>query len=118
MGLSLLLLATPLLGLLLVATAPRARAEDSLPTGKPESVGMSSERLQRLTKHMQEYIDRGQVAGVVTLVARQGKVVHFEAQGYRNREEKSPLHKDDIFVIRSMRASRAGGRGGLARAWL
>lgn len=101
-GLSPALWATPLLGLILSAAAPATRAEDVLPTGKPESVGMSSDRLQRLSKRMQEYIDKGQVAGVVTLVARQGKVVHYEAQGYRNREEKIPMQKDDLFVIMSM----------------
>jgi CubicO group peptidase (beta-lactamase class C family) len=63
---------------------------------------MSSERLRRVNQRMQEYIDKGQVAGVVTLIARHGKVVYYEAQGYRNREEKVPMHKDDIFVIMSM----------------
>lgn len=87
---------------LILSAAPAARAEESLPTAKPEQVGMSSERLQRVTKRMQEYIDKGQVAGVVTLIARQGKVVHFEALGHRNREEKVALQKDDVFVIMSM----------------
>src|SRR5262249_46483662 len=73
-----------------------------LPLAKPETVGMSSERLQRLHQRMQEFIDKGQVAGVVTLIARQGKVVHYEAQGYRNREDKVPMQKDDLFVIMSM----------------
>src|SRR5262249_37177604 len=90
------------LSLALSAAVPVARAEDPLPTAKPEQVGMSSERLRRVSQRMQEYIDKGQVAGTVTLIARQGKVVHFEAQGFRNREEKVPLQKDDIFVIMSM----------------
>lgn len=90
------------LGLLLTLLAPAARADEDLPLAKPESVGMSSARLQRVHQHMQEFIDKGQVAGVVTLIARQGKVVHYEAQGYRNREEKIPMQKDDLFVIMSM----------------
>jgi CubicO group peptidase (beta-lactamase class C family) len=91
-----------LCGLLLAATGPGARAGDDLPRAQPEAVGMSSARLQRLSRRTQEVIDNGQVAGIVTLVARHGKVVHYEAQGYRNREEKVPLLKDDLFVIMSM----------------
>jgi CubicO group peptidase (beta-lactamase class C family) len=63
---------------------------------------MSSARLQRVHQRMQEFVDKGQVAGVVTLIARQGQVVHYEAMGYRNREEKVPMRKDDLFVIMSM----------------
>src|SRR3954468_9595324 len=92
---------TVVLSAALLLTTP-VRADNGLPTAKPEEVGMSSERLQRLGQRMQEYIDKGQVAGVVTLIARQGKVVHYEAQGYRNRENKLPMQKDDLFVIMSM----------------
>ncbi|MGY8696845.1 MAG: serine hydrolase domain-containing protein, partial [Verrucomicrobiia bacterium] len=59
---------------------------DGVPTAKPEDVGMSSERLKRLDKVMQGYIDRKETAGVVTLVARKGKVVHFSALGERDVE--------------------------------
>jgi CubicO group peptidase (beta-lactamase class C family) len=95
-------LAGVFLGLILATSGPAARADDDLPLAKPEAVGMSSARLQRVSRHMQEFIDKGQVAGVVTLIARQGKVVHYEALGYRNREEKVPMQKDDLFVIMSM----------------
>lgn len=94
-----LLLSTLILNLIF---APVSGAVNGLIVVKPETVGMSSERLQRLTKRMQGYIDQGQVAGAVTLIARRGKVVHYEAQGFRNREEKVPMQKDDIFVIMSM----------------
>jgi CubicO group peptidase (beta-lactamase class C family) len=90
------------LGLMITIAWPVLGADDALPRAKPEAVGMSSERLQRLSQRMQQYIDKGQVAGVVTLLARQGKIVHYEAQGYRNREDKLPMQKDDIFVIMSM----------------
>ena len=73
-----------------------------LPVAEPESVGMSSERLQRLSDAMAGYIDRKQVAGTVTLVARRGKVVHFEAQGERWPEEGAPMTRDTIFRIASM----------------
>ncbi len=73
-----------------------------LPFAEPESVGMSSERLERLDAVMQRYIDSNMVAGTVTLVARQGKVVHLKAQGYRYIEGNEPMSTDAIFVIMSM----------------
>jgi CubicO group peptidase (beta-lactamase class C family) len=63
---------------------------------------MSKSRLDRITVGMQRYIDRKEVPGVVTLVARRGKVVHFEAQGSRWVEEAEPMEKDTIFRIASM----------------
>ena len=74
----------------------------TLPLAKPESVGMSSERLKRLDARMQEYIDKKLVAGTVTLVARKGKIVHYTALGQSWIEEKKPMEKDNIFVIMSM----------------
>ena len=75
---------------------------DGLPTAKAETVGMSSQRLQRLDRVMQAYVDREEVAGVVTLVARRGKVVHFSALGDRDAESGSPMRHDSIFRIASM----------------
>ncbi|HKQ72871.1 MAG TPA: serine hydrolase domain-containing protein [Blastocatellia bacterium] len=83
----------------------RAVAQSSkpgLPTARPEDVGMSSERLARIRTGMQRYVDRGLVPGVVTLVARRGRVVHFEAIGYRDVEAKTPMTTDTIFRIASM----------------
>jgi len=74
----------------------------SLPAAKPEDVGMSSERLARIRTAMQRYVDKGLVPGVVTMVARQGKVVHFDAVGYRDAESKAPMTTDTIFRIASM----------------
>ena len=73
-----------------------------LPTSKPEQVGMSSERLGRIRTAMQRYVDRGLVPGVVTLIARRGRVVNFEAIGYRDVEAKAPMTTDTIFRIASM----------------
>src|SRR5689334_10489383 len=73
-----------------------------LPTAKPEDVGMSSERLARIRTAMQRYVDKGLVPGVVTMVARQGKVVHFDAVGYRDAENKAPMTTDTIFRVASM----------------
>jgi CubicO group peptidase (beta-lactamase class C family) len=73
-----------------------------LPRAAPESVGMSSERLERLDATLQRYIDSKMLAGVVSLVARDGKVVHLSALGSRYIEGGQPMTTDDIFVIMSM----------------
>jgi CubicO group peptidase (beta-lactamase class C family) len=74
----------------------------SVPTARPEQVGMSSERLKRVGARMQEYIDKGLIAGAVTLIAREGKVVQLEAHGFRDREAGTPMATSDIFVMMSM----------------
>ncbi len=70
--------------------------------GKPEDVGMSSDRLRRVTESMRAHVQAGDVAGVVTLVARRGRLVHHEAQGAMNLETKTPMAKDAIFRLASM----------------
>ena len=82
--------------------APSLRAAEDVIVAKPESVGMSSERLKRIDSFIQDYIDTDRIAGAVTLVARKGEVVHFEAQGWRDKENGVPMTKDDIFVLMSM----------------
>ena len=74
----------------------------ALPSDKPEAVGLSSERLQRIGQMMQGYIERGEITGGVTMVSRRGKVAHFEAQGQMDLEAKTPMRKDAIFRIASM----------------
>ncbi len=73
-----------------------------LPMAAPEDAGMSSDRLERLTDMLQGYIDRDEVVGTVMLVARHGKVVHFEAQGLRDRDAGEPMATDVIFRMASM----------------
>jgi CubicO group peptidase (beta-lactamase class C family) len=63
---------------------------------------MSSERLARIRVAMQRYVDKGLVPGVVTLVARKGRIVHFDAIGYRDVEGRAPMTTDSIFRIASM----------------
>jgi CubicO group peptidase (beta-lactamase class C family) len=75
----------------LVPTAPKA-----------EEVGFSSERLLRVHDAVQRHIDAKELSGVVTLVARKGRVVHFEAQGLMDLESKRPMPKDGIFRLASM----------------
>ena len=64
--------------------------------------GMSAERLDHITAMAQRYVDEGQLAGLVTLVARDGKIVHFEAVGQRGAEDDRPMTKDALFRIFSM----------------
>lgn len=68
---------------------------------EPEDVGMSSERLQRLTDVMQGYIDSGNVAGMVVLIARDGKVPYEMAFGVQDLETEAPMQHDTIFRIAS-----------------
>lgn len=67
----------------------------------PEDVGMSSERLERLTDVMQGYIDSGDIPGMVILVARDGKVPYFETFGFQDIESQTPMQEDTIFRIAS-----------------
>jgi CubicO group peptidase (beta-lactamase class C family) len=79
-----------------------AVARNDVPTAKAERVGMSSERLQSMTSGMQSVVDQGKFAGVVTLVARRGKVVYLGAVGKQDIEANKPMAKDSIFRIYSM----------------
>jgi len=73
-----------------------------LPTALPEDVGMSSDRLDRIGPATQAYVDDGRLAGVMTMVARRGNVVHWSATGMRDLDAGDPLEPDDIFRIYSM----------------
>ena len=86
-------------GVLLLAVALTAA---SLPSDKPEAVGLSSERLQRINQMIQRYIDAGEITGAITMVSRRGKVAHFESQGQMDLEKTTPMRKDAVFRIASM----------------
>ncbi len=68
----------------------------------PETVGMSTSRLKRIGPVMQAYVDRGVYAGVNTLVARRGKIVHAGQYGSRDKEAGTPMTADTIFRLYSM----------------
>ena len=73
------------------------------PSGvKPESVGLSSERLERIATAVQRSIDDKRIAGAVTLVSRRGKIAWLKAQGMMDREAGKPMQTDAIFRICSM----------------
>lgn len=84
----------------MLAAVP-AVAEEEVSITRPEDVGMSSERLERIVPGMKRLIDAGKIPGTVTVVARHGKVVHFEAVGSRNIETGQPMTKDTIFRLYS-----------------
>jgi CubicO group peptidase (beta-lactamase class C family) len=69
---------------------------------RPEAVGFSSQRLQRLHELMQQMVDKKQEAGIVTLLARHGKIVDFRTYGQRDMEAGAPMTKDAIFRDFSM----------------
>ena len=69
---------------------------------KPEDVGLSSARLQRVHDALKTDIDKGVVPGAVALIARRGKIVSLEALGYRDREANAAMKADTIFRIASM----------------
>ncbi len=81
-----------------------SRHDDKLSglTAAPHEVGLSAERLKNVSSTAQGFIDDGQLAGAVTLVARHGKVVHFEEYGMMDIEAEKPMQKDTIFRIYSM----------------
>jgi CubicO group peptidase (beta-lactamase class C family) len=69
---------------------------------KPEEVGLSSPRLERIRTHFQRYIDAGKLAGTMTLIARRGQMAYCEAQGHVDLERQRPMQPDSIFRIYSM----------------
>jgi len=67
-----------------------------------EKVGLSSTRLQRISRVMQDYVDQHKLAGVLTTLARRGEVVHFECFGMMDIEADKPMQSDTIFRLYSM----------------
>lgn len=73
-----------------------------LPVAAPEEVGLSSEGLERIAPAMQQYIDKNKLPGIITVVARGGKVVHFQTVGMMDVDAKQPLRRDAILRFYSM----------------
>lgn len=73
-----------------------------VPLGKPEEVGLSTERLQRINQVIQRAMDAKAISGAVTVVTRKGRVAHFEAQGSMDLAAKTPMRKDAVFRMASM----------------
>jgi CubicO group peptidase (beta-lactamase class C family) len=87
---------------LLIALFSARSSGQGFPQATPESVGVSTERLDRLSKLMQQYVDQRRAPGIVTIVVRDGKLVQLAAYGKRDIEANSPMQTDAIFRIASM----------------
>ncbi len=88
-----------------VACGLFAQSADVKFTADISKAGMDPERLARIPARMKEFVDRGTIAGAVTLVDRHGVVVSLEAVGYLDLETRTPMRTDSIFQIRSMTKS-------------
>lgn len=73
-----------------------------LATARPECVGMAADRLARIAPVMQKYIDGEIVPGLLTVIARHGRVVHCSAQGHADVASGAPMRPDTIFRLFSM----------------
>jgi CubicO group peptidase (beta-lactamase class C family) len=87
--------------LVLLTGAASARAQTFTQAARPEDVGVSSERLQRLKGALDGYVSAGLLPGGVALVAREGRVVLHHAFGQRDREARDAMAPDDLFRIAS-----------------
>jgi len=85
-----------------MAAQQPARHTLDLTVVKPETVGFSTERLERLHAFMQQQIDQKQLVGAVTILARHGKVVDYRTYGQRDLATGAPMTKDTIFRDYSM----------------
>jgi len=85
--------------LMFLTAAPLAAQQGAVNPGK---AGMDAERLARIPARMKAFVERGSIAGAVTLVARHGAVASLEAAGYLDSESKKPMRTDSIFQIMSM----------------
>ena len=70
--------------------------------GPPDKVGLSSERLQRLTSALKAEVEKGRLPGAVLAIARKGQLAYFETLGYQDPATKAPMPRDAIFSIASM----------------
>src|SRR5512146_2102608 len=84
---------------MLVLSTARAR---EIPTIEPEKEGFSVERLARLDAKMHGYVDAGSTAGIITLIARHGKILHFDCYGKADIEAGTPMQAGSLFRMYSM----------------
>ena len=90
-------------GVFALASIWAAASLRALPaTGRPEEVGLSSDRLKRIPATIQRHIDEGNISGAVTLVGRNGRVAHLQAHGYMDVAAKKPMPTNAVFRIMSM----------------
>lgn len=99
-----------LLSVLLISSVLSACAQPavfSAETVKPESVGLSSDKLSQIDTVLNDFVTQNKINGAVLLVARHGKIAYFKSFGYRDNAKQLPMEKDSIFRIYSMTKSLA-----------
>lgn len=91
-----------LLAFTVSASAGTWAPPEPLPIGAAEREGFSPERLSRMHARLKEFVDAGKHAGIVSLIARNGQIVDWQAWGHRDREARLPMEKDTLFRVYSM----------------
>jgi CubicO group peptidase (beta-lactamase class C family) len=90
-------------GLVLATSLSVSALAQGLPkVATPEEVGISTQRLKRLSAAFQSDVDKGVIPGAVILITRDGKVAFFDAFGFQDREKHVPMKPDSMFRIASM----------------
>jgi len=87
---------------ILLASVSLFAAADSTPIAKPETVGLSSARLERLAQAIKQDVDHGRMPGAVVAIARKGKLAYYESFGFVDKAAGTPMPKDAIFALASM----------------
>jgi CubicO group peptidase (beta-lactamase class C family) len=86
----------------LSASAGTGTPPDPLPLGAAEQHGFSPERLSRMHARLKEFVETGKHAGIVSLIARNGQIVDWQAWGHRDREAGQRMERDTLFRVYSM----------------
>ena len=73
-----------------------------LPLSKPERQGFSSERLERITEHMNAKVEDGTMAGGMGVIVRNGKIIYQQTYGFADRETGTEMQNDAVYRIYSM----------------
>jgi len=88
--------------LTLLASVSLFAASDAPPIAKPETVGLSSARLDRLAQAIKQDVEHGRMPGAVVAIARKGKLAYYESFGFVDKAAGTPMPKDAIFALASM----------------
>jgi CubicO group peptidase (beta-lactamase class C family) len=95
-------LVTRLMSFLVVAVLAVGAPGQGIRSVAPNGVGLSSERLNRISAVMNEHVAKGHIAGAIGLIARKGKIGYFETYGFQDKESGAAMRKDTIFRMYSM----------------
>jgi CubicO group peptidase (beta-lactamase class C family) len=85
-----------------ILVASIAGAQTIPQASTPEQVGLSKERLQRISAWLQSDVEKKVIPGAVVMVLRKGKIAYYEAFGYQDREKNIPMARNSIFRLYSM----------------